>query len=443
MSNSSHRTSITGPLTEVILICLFLSGISVPGLMLLFGVGNKTATDENRVLEPLPALISRNFYSDEFRRSWQEYVNDHFGFRGAMVEWNLRLYVRFFHSVPVRGVVSATLLDGRTTEDDPPDSSHAPDWEGLPRENVFIDQEAIVGRDGWLFYARDAIINDFRATQPFQIAQLEEMARRTTTTEEWLAERGVVFAIIAAPNKQSIYGEFIPDIYDRVGPLTRLDQVQRYFLQHTDLSIVDPRGDLSEAKSWSRLYEKTGTHWNDCGALIAHQSLMRRLQTFFPLLHPPSRGEFTVVRESTAGMELARMLAMGDTLTEERIHLVPYRPRRAVAGTFAFVDPNPSPGRAVVVREVPGSEGPRLLMFRDSFASHLIPFISEQFSRSVYVWSYRVAPEIVESEQPDVVVLEFAERLLYRALSEQGGLESRESPSDLASAAGQQAADGK
>jgi hypothetical protein len=57
---------------------------------------------------------------------------------------------------------------------------------------------------------------------------------------------------------------------------------------------------------------------------------------------------------------------------------------------------------------------PRLVMFHDSFGLRLIRFLSEHFSRSVYVEARDVKRLTVEWEQPDVVILEVCERYLAR-----------------------------
>jgi hypothetical protein len=67
---------------------------------------------------------------------------------------------------------------------------------------------------------------------------------------------------------------------------------------------------------------------------------------------------------------------------------------------------------ARVVTIHPNRALPRLVMFRDSFASALIPFLSEHFSRAVYLWQYNFDPAVVESEHPDVVIEEWVGRKL-------------------------------
>ena len=51
-------------------------------------------------------------------------------------------------------------------------------------------------------------------------------------------------------------------------------------------------------------------------------------------------------------------------------------------------------------------------MFRDSFATWLIPLLSEHFQRIVFSWQYTLERELVEREHPDVVIQEMHERAL-------------------------------
>jgi hypothetical protein len=77
----------------------------------------------------------------------------------------------------------------------------------------------------------------------------------------------------------------------------------------------------------------------------------------------------------------------------------------------AGAPPTAEEGR--LVTEIPGSPLPRAVVFRDSFASRLVPFLSEHFSRAVYLWQNDFDPEIVEKEHPDVVIQEIVSRHLY------------------------------
>jgi hypothetical protein len=60
------------------------------------------------------------------------------------------------------------------------------------------------------------------------------------------------------------------------------------------------------------------------------------------------------------------------------------------------------------------SNYPKLVMFRDSFGVALLPYLSESFSDSLYVWytPFGVNLSVIEKERPQIVILELVERNL-------------------------------
>ena len=57
-------------------------------------------------------------------------------------------------------------------------------------------------------------------------------------------------------------------------------------------------------------------------------------------------------------------------------------------------------------------QGPDLVMFRDSYAVYLKPLLSEHFQRSAFIWTPIFHADIVEIEQPDIVIHELLERFI-------------------------------
>ena len=66
-----------------------------------------------------------------------------------------------------------------------------------------------------------------------------------------------------------------------------------------------------------------------------------------------------------------------------------------------------------LVTEVDDPTLPRAVVFRDSFSSALIPFLSEHFSRVVYLWQDEIDADVILEEEPDIVIQEIAGRYLY------------------------------
>ena len=67
-----------------------------------------------------------------------------------------------------------------------------------------------------------------------------------------------------------------------------------------------------------------------------------------------------------------------------------------------------------IAHGVEGSNYPRAVVFRDSFSNALIPYLSEHFERILYVWDRDVDTQVVDIEQPDVVIQEIVGRFLSR-----------------------------
>ncbi len=113
------------------------------------------------------------------------------------------------------------------------------------------------------------------------------------------------------------------------------------------------------------------------------------------------------------GGDLARMLGIADRLPEERLTLVPrtgwhFRhtdERFVMAARCAYPE-------LTVATERTDAELPRAVLFRDSFAAQLIPFLAEHFQRILCIWDRNFDRAIVEHERPGVVIQEVVERAL-------------------------------
>ena len=110
-------------------------------------------------------------------------------------------------------------------------------------------------------------------------------------------------------------------------------------------------------------------------------------------------------------MDLAAMMGLTRVLRETDLTLVPRRRRQAMV-----VEPRGAAATdeaGLRITEIPGSMLPRAVIFRDSFASRLVPFLSEHFSRASYLWQNDFDADVIRREQPDVVIQEIVGRHLY------------------------------
>jgi hypothetical protein len=190
-----------------------------------------------------------------------------------------------------------------------------------------------------------------------------------------------------------------------------MDQLADYLRSHTDLVFVDMKTPLLAAKAHERMYDLTDTHWNRRGAYVGYRAIMDAVAARVPGVEAPwPAADFRPVQNHTHGQDLAGMLGLSDVLSEEELTLVPLRPRRA--RVIEPANPSPNGDEGYLVTEIAGSTLPKAVVFRDSFTSRLIPFLSEHFSRTVYLWQNDMDPAVVAKERPAVVIHEIVGRHL-------------------------------
>ncbi len=358
---------------DLVVIILFVAVIAAPALGLLLGLDRATISEaEMRELAAWPqwSWVRRDVaaWPDKF----QQYFEDHFAFRSRLIHWQTAV---LWH-----------LL--RTSSSD----------------------TVIAGKHGWLFYADDGGFEDYLQTDPFEPEQLERWRLTLDRAHDWLDKRGVHFLFVIAPDKQMIYPEHMPDSLHRMRDDYRADQLIAYLRAHSTIDVLDLRPAIIAAKPTALLYHLYDTHWNDRGALVGYQEIAKRLHRWFPVIQPLTRADFDSSPSTPSG-DKTTMLGLVDRGKVTMPGLVPRRGRSATIVEPQKPDPYGEDGR--VATEIAGTTLPRAVMFRDSFASRLIPYLSEHFSHIVYQWQSDFDVDLVQQEHPDVVIQEVVGRHLY------------------------------
>jgi alginate O-acetyltransferase complex protein AlgJ len=355
-----------------LLVALFVGMIVLPALANVAGFDGGQTTTENRLLSAFPHLDGTWDAASRWPRRLKRWFGDHFGLRATLVRWHSELSYFGLGVSPAAGVVC--------------------------------------GRDGWLFYRGDAAMEDYARETLLQPGELDAWRESIASSQRWLQKRGIAFLFVVAPDKHVIYPEELPSTIRPARDRYRMDQLFDA-LRATDVAAVDLRPQLLAAKRDQRVYEKTDSHWNDRGAFVAYQRIVEAIRRQGPAVPAAWTGDdFDTVTMDEPGMDLARLMGLEDVVREQRIRLVPKRARAA-----RVIDPpdGPLPGiGGRVVTEIAGSTLPRVVVFRDSFATALIPFLSEHFSRAVYLWHYDIDPDVIEKEHPAVVIQEIVGRHL-------------------------------
>lgn len=369
---------------------LFAAFLVLPSLGQVFDLTSKPSLAESGLAslpELKPDIPSLSRFFNVLRAG---YLDKHFGFRGALITWY--------------NYLTAVVLA----------SSQA----AAP---------VILGLDSWLFLAQDGaernLIEDFRLGRKLPEDKMAAMARDLTARRDWLAERGIPYLVVVAPNKNTVYPEKLPPAYRPLGRDTYLDQMLDYLAAHTDLEIIDLRTVLAEAKKTDTIYYVTDSHWNAHGAFAAYRAIAEWLARRFPDMPVLSRQDVTPVTYRGLPGDLAFMMGLTEHLHEDR--LLYSRGFRA-RGKPLPAPEDPRYFQPPVASEIPGSNLPRAVVLHDSFFWELLPFLAEQFSHAAYLWLFpQTASEprhfdkaMIERERPDVVIEEFTERYFVPPLDQ-------------------------
>ena len=275
-------------------------------------------------------------------------------------------------------------------------------------------EKLVLGKEGWLYFGDRNALDHYRGIAPLSQAELARWQRVLEKRRDALAERGVAYLLVLAPDKNLIYPEFMPESLPRTTPVHPLDQLVRHMAENSDVEVLDLRIALEDAKLDRQVFHRTDSHWNDDGAWVAYSAILDRLGEMVPGLQNPARPAITRRSSEEPGLGLARIVGMAYDFPEKVTTIEVDSPRSRIAHKYRPRYAERVERLQPIAHGVEGSDYPRAVMFRDSFANALIPYLSEHFERILYVWDRDVDTRVVDIEEPDVVIQEIVGRFLSR-----------------------------
>ncbi len=310
-------------------------------------------TTENKELAELPELKKDGKWNVNYLSELGGYFEEHFAFRQELVAAN-------------------SVLRGKVL-------------------GVSASDQVVVGKDDWLYYA--GTLDDYFGENLMSERGLSNAVFNLGLMQQYIEGKGSKFVLTIAPNKNSVYSEYMPtnyvradeNNYSRIVPL----------LQEAGISFVE----LSEMFKSSKepLYLRGDSHWDNKGAVLACKRLMDALGIQYDI----SWNSSFEVRKEHIG-DLANMLYSVAVETEENIYYD--RPQ-----IYAYVNDVESVEDDWIETINPNGHG-TLLMFRDSFGNSMLPFLANEFERGYFSRLVPYNLGNLEEHQIGYVVVERVER---------------------------------
>lgn len=268
------------------------------------------------------------------------------------------------------------------------------------------------GRDDYLFDLRYGSAEQITGRLTVTTAQVAAFAARLAQVRDLCRELAARYYLLVTPEKYVVYPDKLPAgvAVSNQRPIARilagLPAPLRACVMYPDDSLRSNRSPLDT-------YDRTDMHWNSFGAFVAyvdlHAALVRDGVPLTPMVTTLERSDYWKVgdlgiRLTPEQVERAiRMAAPASDTTSHTFSQSQYR----IGQVDVFQTPSAPPLRAV--------------MFRDSNASLLLPFLARHFARTVTVATDRICDDLLIAEQPDVVITQITERALCQPAPDGSG----------------------
>lgn len=256
---------------------------------------------------------------------------------------------------------------------------------------VSASDQVVVGKDDWLYYA--GTLNDYFGENLMSERGLSNAVFNLGLMQQYIEGKGSKFVLTIAPNKNSVYSEYMPTNYVKADENNYSRMVP--LLEEAGIHYVE----LSEMFQASKepLYLQGDSHWNNKGALLVCKRLMDALGIRYDI----SWNSSFEVRKEHIG-DLANMLYSVAVEPEDNIYYD--RPQ-----IYAYVNDVESVEDDWIETINPNGEG-TVLMFRDSFGNSMLPFFANEFERGYFSRLVPYNLGNLDEYQIEYVVVERVER---------------------------------
>ncbi len=364
--------------TALLSICFLLAISVVPILFFSLDKAEKDLV-EKRMLHTEPEFNLSKL--DSFPNAYDAYFNDHFPYRRDIINQH-----SFFNYM---------CFDHITTTN-----------------------EVIIGKQDW-FFKIEQHLDFYTGKDQMTEAELQKIENELEKRRKYCEEKGIEMYFVLVPLKHSIYPEYLPkEKLTFYKESTMADALRKRLRKLPELNFIDVLDSLLPYKQQGRLYQKTDNHWNDLGGFFGSKIVQESIQQDFPELSMPDRSFYKAKTFQRNGGNIAKMMCLTEELREDFIEMEKHFESKAGTGKkrdYPIIPGFGLPDKYEIVRTNPDATPLKALFIRDSFTKYQIKFWEECFEESIFIWDawqYGFNKDIIDQEQPDIVVYQMLESLL-------------------------------
>ena len=272
------------------------------------------------------------------------------------------------------------------------------------------------GKNHYVFFDLDYYIADYQ---------------HLNLDEEWAAEyagwmqrfsdlahsHGAEYYYTLIPDKKTVYEEYFPSGYNKLGSVSRTDQLLTA-LSKTDVAYVYVLDWLLEAKKTEPVANQKydAGHWNQNGAFAYARELIELLRNTHPEIPPLERDEFKITTQLQKYLPNSEFPINELVPQYTRINIASVNKSKWLKDSASFRIKKPEP--VYFVNEA-HPELPKLLILHDSYLNGEAKLFLDHFSEVALIHRDNVKgphdfEAYLELLRPDIVIFENPERSLQR-----------------------------
>lgn len=229
-------------------------------------------------------------------------------------------------------------------------------------------------------------------------AEIDNIAKRLAKVCDYVRSQGKEPLFVIVPNKNSIYGEYMPARFGSCAQVRNLTLLQER-MGEKNVPYVDTYRILLENKEKDELYLHEDTHWNNTGARL----VLNEIYAKYNIPETYDLSEYVI--EESHEPDLYKMLFPATQHYEQQRIYDDGKTYKYVGRLHSLDD--------MTIRTSSGDgSGKAVLVYRDSFGRAMIPYMAASFDKAVFNRSTPYNLSLVGQTECDYVLFEIVERNL-------------------------------
>ena len=275
-------------------LCGFLIIISLPFIQMNLNIFDTATINEKREKAQKPVFNIENGISN-YLKKYETYFNDNLGFRENFIKLANTIDVKLF--------------------------------------NKSSNSSVVLGKNDYLYAAEET--DDYNRTNTLSDEQINTILTKISYFQERLSAIGIDFVFTVAPNKSTIYPEFMPYESLNENSESNLDKINN-LIDDYSINYINYKKLMLDNKENYDLYYKRDTHWN----LVASSLASNELLNYFKVKYNTDFGSVfpTNIRQEYNQGDLDDLLGVKTNVLETMCDISTTETKDKLPKTLVYMD---------------------------------------------------------------------------------------------------------